>query len=143
MPSLTSKATRALVLSAGAVGILAAAVPTVSAQQAGSPQMPKGWFKVCGKEQDFDICNVQNQVIAQTGQMLVGDVIFRMHADIDEIARERDVVRLVTDDIVDDRRQHAHVMNGKAMPLPVPVSGQALAQELAEARLHQRADVGI
>lgn len=70
MPSLTSKATRALVLSAGAVGILASAVPTVSAQQAGSPQMPKGWFKVCGKEQDFDICNVQNQVIAQTGQMM-------------------------------------------------------------------------
>jgi len=70
MPSLMSKATRALVLTAGSVGILAAAIPTVSAQQAGNPQLPKGWFKVCGKEQDFDICNVQNQVIAQTGQML-------------------------------------------------------------------------
>ncbi|MGB3500167.1 MAG: invasion associated locus B family protein [Mesorhizobium sp.] len=70
MPSLTSKAIRAVTLSAGAIGLLAAAVPTVSAQQAGAPEMPKGWFKVCGKEQDFDICNVQNQVIAQTGQML-------------------------------------------------------------------------
>jgi len=32
--------------------------------------MPQGWYKECGKMQDFDICNVQNQVIAQTGQML-------------------------------------------------------------------------
>jgi invasion protein IalB len=68
-----SRATRVSVTAAGLVGLMVASVPTAFAQQAAAPGpggMPKGWFKVCGKEQDFDICNVQNQVLAQTGQML-------------------------------------------------------------------------
>lgn len=72
MSSLTSRATRVSVTAAGLVGLMVASVPTAWAQQnpAAPGGMPKGWFKVCGKEQDFDICNVQNQVLAQTGQML-------------------------------------------------------------------------
>jgi invasion protein IalB len=72
MTSLTSRATRVSVTAAGLVGLMVASVPTAFAQQtpAAPGGMPKGWFKVCGKEQDFDICNVQNQVLAQTGQML-------------------------------------------------------------------------
>jgi len=67
-----SRATRVSVTAAGLVGLMVASVPTAWAQQnpAAPGGMPKGWFKVCGKEQDFDICNVQNQVLAQTGQML-------------------------------------------------------------------------
>lgn len=70
MPSLTSKAPRSLALVAGSAAAFAAAMTPSSAQQAAAPQMPQGWYKECGKMQDFDICNVQNQVIAQTGQML-------------------------------------------------------------------------
>lgn len=71
---MSSKATRISVIAAGLVGLAAASVPSAYAQQqpaaAGPGGIPRGWFKVCGKEQDFDICNVQNQVLAQTGQML-------------------------------------------------------------------------
>jgi invasion protein IalB len=70
MPSLTSNAPRSLALLAGSAALVATAVAPSSAQQAGAPQMPQGWYKECGKTQDFDICNVQNQIIAQTGQML-------------------------------------------------------------------------
>ncbi len=32
--------------------------------------MPQGWFKVCAKQEDNDICNVQNIVTADSGQLL-------------------------------------------------------------------------
>lgn len=60
--------TRLSVLSAGiAAAALAMAVPA-SAQQA--PQRPEGWFKACDKQQDVDICNVQNIMTAPTGQLV-------------------------------------------------------------------------
>lgn len=69
MRSLTTTASRVSVMAAGVVGLLAAAaMPALAQQQPG--QMPRGWFKICGKEQNFDICNVQHQVLAQTGQLL-------------------------------------------------------------------------
>lgn len=70
MRSLTTKASRVPVLAAGVVGLLSAAVIPAAAQQAPGNQMPQGWFKICGKEQNFDLCNVQHQVLAQTGQLL-------------------------------------------------------------------------
>jgi len=56
----------AFLMSAGiaAVGIATAA----QAQQA--PQVPQGWFKVCSKQEDNDICNVQFIRTANTGQLL-------------------------------------------------------------------------
>ncbi len=33
---------------------------------------PEGWFKVCSKQEDVDICNVQNVVTASTGQLVTG-----------------------------------------------------------------------
>ena len=69
MRSLTTTASRVSVMAAGVVGLLAAAAMPATAQQQGG-QMPRGWFKICGKEQNFDICNVQHQVLAQTGQLL-------------------------------------------------------------------------
>ncbi len=38
------------------------------AQDAGAA--PQGWFKVCAKQEDNDICNVQNIVTADSGQLL-------------------------------------------------------------------------
>ncbi|QKV20561.1 invasion associated locus B family protein [Oricola thermophila] len=55
----------AAVLSAGI-----AATGIMSAAQAQAPQVPQGWFKVCSKQEDNDICNVQNIRTANTGQLL-------------------------------------------------------------------------
>ena len=35
-------------------------------------RFPQGWFKACTKQEDIDICNVQNIMTAQTGQLVTG-----------------------------------------------------------------------
>jgi invasion protein IalB len=47
-----------------------AAAAAAQPQQAGG--LPRGWFKVCAKQEDNDICNVQNIVAAETGQLVTG-----------------------------------------------------------------------
>ena len=69
MKSLRTDLFRASVLAAGALGVLATATVPSSAQQ---QQLPKGWFKACAKQEDVDICNVQNIVSASTGQVVTG-----------------------------------------------------------------------
>jgi len=64
-----AKLTRLSVLLAGAAGMTAMAAPASAQQQ---PQIPQGWFKACSKQQDVDICNVQNIVTAQSGQLVTG-----------------------------------------------------------------------
>jgi invasion protein IalB len=57
-------------LSTVLLGVMAAVSPA-SAQNAATPQLPRdGWFKVCTKQGDNDICNVQNIRSANTGQLL-------------------------------------------------------------------------
>lgn len=51
---------------AGAIAILASAVVPSAAQQ----RAPQGWFKVCSKQEDNDICNTQNIITADSGQLL-------------------------------------------------------------------------
>jgi invasion protein IalB len=63
---MTSNAYRLSVLAAGVVGVLGAGLFTASAQQ----QPPQGWFKACAKQEDVDICNVQNIVTAGNGQLV-------------------------------------------------------------------------
>nr|WP_246717513.1 invasion associated locus B family protein [Oricola nitratireducens] len=49
----------------------AGAVSSASAQQQNAQQqVPQGWFKVCSKQEDNDICNVQFIRAANTGQLL-------------------------------------------------------------------------
>lgn len=63
MQNLLSKATTL------AAGLLVAMTGAVHSQQ--SENLPRGeWFKVCSKQADNDICNVQNIRTAQTGQLL-------------------------------------------------------------------------
>lgn len=50
---------------AGTVALLATATLPASAQQP-----PQGWFKVCSKQEENDICNTQNIVTADSGQLL-------------------------------------------------------------------------
>lgn len=53
---------------AAALGALALGGAATQAQAQGAPQ--NEWFKVCTKQADNDICNVQNIRTAQTGQLL-------------------------------------------------------------------------
>ncbi|BCG80519.1 MULTISPECIES: invasion associated locus B family protein [Mesorhizobium] len=70
MTSLNSNAYRLSVMAAGVVGFLGAGLPSASAQQ--QQQIPQGWFKACTKQEDVDICNVQNIVTAGNGQLVTG-----------------------------------------------------------------------
>jgi invasion protein IalB len=67
MPSIAFATIRASALAALAVSALAIA-PAAAQQAAGQP--PQGWFKVCAKQEDNDICNTQNVVTADSGQLL-------------------------------------------------------------------------
>jgi invasion protein IalB len=57
-------------MAAGVVGLLAVGISPAAAQQ--QPQIPEGWFKACSKQEDVDICNVQNITTAGTGQLITG-----------------------------------------------------------------------
>jgi invasion protein IalB len=71
MRSRKSTATRASIIAAGLATAMAAAAMPASAQQA-AQQPPQGWFKACSKQQDVDICNVQNIMVSDNGQLLTG-----------------------------------------------------------------------
>lgn len=70
MKSQATQAIRLTALAAGAASLLAMALPAGAQQQ--QPQIPRGWFKACSKQQDVDICNVQNILMADTGQLMTG-----------------------------------------------------------------------
>jgi invasion protein IalB len=64
---------RISILAAGAFAFLAGGVaPSMAQQQPQQQQVPEGWFKACSKQEDVDICNVQNIMVADTGQLLTG-----------------------------------------------------------------------
>ena len=67
MTSRKTNISRFPLLAAAAFGMAAgASVPAAAQQQ----EMPQGWFKACSKQEDVDICNVQNIMVADTGQLL-------------------------------------------------------------------------
>ena len=66
-----TNATRLSILAAGALGVAVTATLPAAAQQQ-QQQLPEGWFKACSKQEDVDICNVQNIKVADTGQLLTG-----------------------------------------------------------------------
>ncbi|MEO9338924.1 invasion associated locus B family protein [Mesorhizobium sp. SB112] len=70
MISLKIDACRIPAMAAGALGVLAASFSPAAAQQ--QQQAPQGWFKACTKQEEVDICNVQNILVADSGQMVTG-----------------------------------------------------------------------
>lgn len=72
MKSLRAKAIRTLFVLAGAASAAASGVGAANAQSQQQQQPPQGWFKACTKQEDVDICNVQNIRVAETGQLLTG-----------------------------------------------------------------------
>ena len=79
MKSLNSFGSRLGFIGAGVVGLLAAGFTPAIAQQ---QQKPQGWFKVCSKQEDIDICNVQNILTAQTGQLVTGVSIIELKGKV-------------------------------------------------------------
>ncbi|MBX3570260.1 MAG: invasion associated locus B family protein [Rhizobiaceae bacterium] len=69
MKSATAGSLRLSLLTAGVAGLVAAAAAPAMAQQ---QQAPQGWFKACTKQEDVDICNVQNMIAASNGQLVTG-----------------------------------------------------------------------
>jgi invasion protein IalB len=65
---MRAKLSKTIALLASATFASIATAPAAQAQQADQP--PQGWFKVCSKQEDNDICNVQNIRTANTGQLL-------------------------------------------------------------------------
>ncbi|WP_353645694.1 invasion associated locus B family protein [Mesorhizobium sp. WSM2239] len=80
MTSLKTDFSRLSVLAAGVVGLLAAGLSPAAAQQ--QPQIPQGWFKACSKQQDVDICNVQNITTAASGQLVTGISLIELKGKI-------------------------------------------------------------
>mgnify|MGYP001066908746 CR=1 FL=1 len=62
---------RLTLAAAGMAAAMVAIAPAAQAQDAQN-QPPRGWFKACSKQQDVDICNVQNIIMADTGQLMTG-----------------------------------------------------------------------
>lgn len=65
MTSLNATMRHAVAAAVAVAGVTAAA-PSFAQQQ----QLPQGWFKSCDKQNDVDICNVQNITTAGTGQLV-------------------------------------------------------------------------
>jgi invasion protein IalB len=63
---------RASILGGMAAAMVAAASSQAFAQAPQQPQVPEGWFKACTKQEDVDVCNVQNIVVAESGQLITG-----------------------------------------------------------------------
>ena len=80
MTSLKTDFSRLSVFAAGVVGLLAAGLSPAAAQQ--QPQIPQGWFKACSKQQDVDICNVQNITTAASGQLVTGISLIELKGKI-------------------------------------------------------------
>ncbi|WP_394891575.1 invasion associated locus B family protein [Mesorhizobium sp. AaZ16] len=80
MTSLKTDISRLSVMAAGVVGLLAAGLSPAAAQQ--QPQIPQGWFKACSKQEDVDICNVQNITTASSGQLVTGISLIELKGKI-------------------------------------------------------------
>lgn len=69
MNSRKTNVSRLSILAAAAFGVAAGGAAPAAAQQQ-QQELPQGWFKACSKQEDVDICNVQNIMVADTGQLL-------------------------------------------------------------------------
>jgi invasion protein IalB len=67
MTQAISKTCRMSILAAGTAALMGAGLAGAQAQDA-----PDGWFKACTEQGNQEICNVQNIMVASSGQLLTG-----------------------------------------------------------------------
>jgi invasion protein IalB len=82
MKTRTNTASRAAAIAVAAAAMLAGGVMSASAQQ--QPQIPEGWFKACSKQEDVDICNVQNIIVAESGQLITGISLLELKGKVNQ-----------------------------------------------------------
>ncbi|MCB1385412.1 MAG: invasion associated locus B family protein [Nitratireductor sp.] len=68
LPSTTIS--RFFAIAGGVALTVAATLPLAAGPAQAQAQRPDGWFKVCAKQENNDICNTQIQSVASTGQVL-------------------------------------------------------------------------
>jgi invasion protein IalB len=78
----STTASRIAAIAAGAAAMLVSGVMAASAQQ--QPQIPEGWFKACTKQEDVDICNVQNIIVAESGQLITGVSLLELKGKVNQ-----------------------------------------------------------
>lgn len=88
MASLTNKIMSAALAAVGVSALSFASTMPASAQQAAAPAAAPGggWAKYCNKEEDVDICNVQVEMRAATGQPLLMVQLIEMKGKINRAA---------------------------------------------------------
>ena len=88
MASLTNKIMSAALAAVGASALSFASAMPASAQLAAAPAAAPGggWAKYCYKEEDVDICNVQVEMRAATGQPLLMVQLIEMKGKINRAA---------------------------------------------------------
>ena len=62
---------------------LAAGLSATSASAQAQPQRPAGWFKVCAKQDNNDICNTQFQSVASTGQVVTAISLIDVKGEVE------------------------------------------------------------
>ncbi len=67
----------AVSLTAGGIALFASQIPAY-AQEA----TPQTWFKICAKQADNDVCNVQYRVVASNGQIITSVNLFTVKGKI-------------------------------------------------------------
>ena len=72
---------RVSALAAGVAGMLAGGTMAANAQQ---QQAPEGWFKACSKQEQVDICNVQNIVVAESGQLITAVSMLTLEGQVNQ-----------------------------------------------------------
>lgn len=82
MTKSISNACRASIVAAGVAGIMASGVLVANAQQQQQP--PEGWFKACTKQEEVDICNVQNIIIAESGQLVTAVSMLTLEGQVNQ-----------------------------------------------------------
>jgi len=80
MTHSNSNASRLAIMTAGVVVLLASGLAPAAAQD--QQKQPQGWFKACAKQQDIDVCNVQNNVTAKTGQLVTGITLIELKGKV-------------------------------------------------------------
>jgi invasion protein IalB len=83
MTSSNTSAARLAMMTASVVGLLAAGLAPAAAQDQ-QQKLPEGWFKACSKQQDIDVCNVQNITTAQTGQLVTGISLIELKGKVNK-----------------------------------------------------------
>ena len=103
MNGLTGRAASLSALVVGAATLLSAGALPAMAQQ----QVPDGWFKACTKQEEVDICNVQNIVVADSGQLVTGVSLIELKGKIKEQWGK------LTDDEIDQIEGNTEILAGK------------------------------